>query len=172
MKKDILKNIIIICLIIILLDICYSMFIKKDCPVKIFGKSFLIVATDSMSPTIKSGELIIISERKQYGINDIVTYVDEDNFYVTHRIINLNKGNMITKGDGNNINDKKISIENVKGKVIFHSKILGFFVLYLLKPLVCAYFIVMIIVNVINFLIRDKGGKKEIVEKSKETIIN
>ena len=133
MKKEIFKNIIIIILLFILLNICYSMFIRKDYPVKFCGISFLIVATDSMNPTIKSGELIAIKQSKEYMKNDIVTYLDEDELFVTHRIIDINNKEMITKGDGNNINDSKTNIDKIKGKVIFHSKILGFFVLNLLK---------------------------------------
>lgn len=160
--KEFLKNIIIIILLLILVDVCYSKFIKNDQPVKIFGKSFLIVTTGSMEPTIKSGELIIISENDNYEINDIVTYIDNDNFLITHRIISINEENgVITKGDGNNIEDDEIEISRIKGKVIYHSKILGFFVIYLLKPLIIAYIFAFVIINLINILDKKRSLKNE-----------
>ena len=166
MKKDIFKNILIFLLIIILIDIWYSFFIRKDNPIKLFGKSFLIVTTDSMKPTINAGELVVISEKSKYELGDIVTYKDIDNFYITHRIIEIKDNQITTKGDGNNINQKMI-----KGKVIFHSKILGFFVLYLLKPFVIVYIIIFIIISLIDFYI--KKERREIkVEEIKENINN
>ena len=95
-----------------------------------------------MEPKINAGELIMIKEADKYEIGDIVTYVDQDDFLVTHRIVCLNENNMITKGDNNDLLDEEISLNNIKGKVIIHSKILGFFVLYLLKPLVFIYIVV------------------------------
>ena len=101
-----------------------------------FGFAFLVVTTGSMEPEINAGELIIIKEVDKYEIGDIVTFIDKDDFLVTHRIICLNEEKMITKGDNNNLLDEEVSLNNIKGKVIIHSKILGFFVLYLLKPFI------------------------------------
>lgn len=164
--KEIFKNFIIILLVIILVNICYSAIIKKDNPIKLFGKSFLIVTTESMKPTINAGELIIISEKKNYEINDIVTYFDEDDFCVTHRIIEKNNSKIITRGDSNNINDEEIDLSRVKGKVIFHSKILGFFILYLLKPLIFAYIISLIIINFVSCYFKKNEGREK---ENKET---
>lgn len=153
--KEIIKSIFIICLLIILLNICYSKFIKKDELIKVLGKSFLIVVTGSMEPTIEAGELIIISDEEVYKEGDIISYIDDDNYIITHRIVEINSKEFITKGDGNNIEDEKNNIDNIKGKVIFHSKLLGFFVMYLLKPITILYIIIFIIVNLIRI-----NGKK------------
>lgn len=115
-----------------------------------FGTAFLIVITGSMEPEINAGELIIIKEFDEYEIGDIVTFIDKDNFLVTHRIICLNEEKMITKGDNNNLLDEEVSLNNIKGKVIIHSKILGFFVIYILKPLVFIYVITLVILNIIK----------------------
>ena len=148
--KKLIKYLIIIFLIIIFINLFYSKIIKKDNPIKLFGKSFLVITTNSMEPTIKAGELIIITEKNSYNSGDIITYIDEDDFSVTHRIIKINEKTMITKGDANNINDKETKVDNIKGKVIFHSPILGFFVLYILKPLAIAYAICLLIVYLIS----------------------
>ena len=129
--KKLIKYLIIIFLIIIFINLFYSKIIKKDNPIKLFGKSFLVITTNSMEPTIKAGELIIITEKNSYNSGDIITYIDEDDFSVTHRIIKINE-------------------KTIKGKVIFHSPILGFFVLYILKPLAIAYAICLLIVYLIS----------------------
>lgn len=140
----------IIFLIFILLKVSYSKFIEKEYPVKLFGFAFLVVTTGSMEPEIGAGELIIIKEVDRYEIGDIVTFVDKEDFLVTHRIVNLNEKSMITKGDNNDLFDEETDLRNIRGKVIFHSKFLGFFVLYLLKPLVFIYVITLVILNIIR----------------------
>lgn len=125
-----------------------------------------------MEPEINAGELIIIKEFDKYEIGDIVTFIDKDDFLVTHRIICLNEEKMITKGDNNNLLDEEVSLNNIKGKVIIHSKILGFFVLYLLKPLVFIYVITIIILNIIRSLWRDEREDKINEENKIESDVN
>ncbi|MBR3697841.1 MAG: hypothetical protein IKM97_06300 [Clostridia bacterium] len=49
----------------------------------------LIVVTGSMEPSINIKEMIVIKEQKDYKIGDIVTYKDNNNNFVTHRIVNI-----------------------------------------------------------------------------------
>lgn len=165
--KEILKNTLIVCLILILLKVSYSKFIEKEYPVKLFGLAFLIVTTGSMEPEIKAGELIVIKESNEYKENEIVTFTDQDDFLVTHRIVELKDNSMITKGDNNNLLDGETLLKNIKGKVIFHSKILGFFVLYLLKPLLFIYIIFIFILNIIKFFFTTEREEK--INESDET---
>lgn len=146
--KNIISNLLIIFIILIILNICYSKIILKEDLIKIFGKSFLIITSGSMEPEISSGELIVISKEKQYLKDDIVTYIDKDNSFVTHRIVNINENDFISKGDFNDVVDDLNSNLNIKGKVIYHSKIWGFFVLYILKPLVIIYIILFCFINI------------------------
>lgn len=155
--KELLKNIIIIGLVLILIEVSYSKFIEKENPVKLFGYAFLVVTTGSMEPEIEAGELIIIKESKDYKKGDIVTFIDQDGFLVTHRIVELQKKFMITKGDNNDLKDEINSIENIKGKVVVHSKILGIFVLYILKPLIFFYIIFLLIITVIKIFLQKKA---------------
>ena len=149
MKIKILLSIILIIFIVtISLNIFYSKIILKEELIKIFGKSFLIVTSGSMEPEINSGELIVITEDKNYKKNDIVTYKDIDNSFVTHRIVSETVNGFILKGDANNINDEEVLISNIKGKVIYHSKLFGFFIMYILKPLVIIYVILFIVINI------------------------
>jgi signal peptidase len=134
--KEIINTVIILILLSILFLTIYSRFINKNDLIQIFNRSILVVLTGSMEPNIKSGELIIIHRQKEYCIGDVITYKDEYNDFITHRIVSLpNDLLVITQGDNNNISDEPININQIQGKVIYHSKVLGFFVLYLLKPI-------------------------------------
>ena len=63
---------------------------------------------------------------------------------VTHRIIRITDDEIITQGDANNIRDKAISIEQVKGKVIKIFPKVGYVISFVQNP----FFIVTIIVLV------------------------
>lgn len=125
MKKNIYLLITIL-LIILFFYIGYSKLIKKSPFVSIFNIGMLQVTSGSMEPNIKVGEIIIILKTKDYNEGDIVTICTKNNNLITHRIIKKEDKNYITKGDFNNIQDEDIiTKENIKGKVIFHSKFLG-----------------------------------------------
>ena len=103
--------------------------------VKIGGIGTLIVVSGSMEPTIEPKEMIIIKEKAEYNKDDVITYKDNSGKFITHRIVEVNGEHFRTKGDSNLEVDDLIEIQNIEGKVIFHSYILGIFFLYLLKPL-------------------------------------
>ena len=164
MKKvfEILNNIIIFFLILLIIFVINSKYIRRDQIVNIFGKSFLVVTTGSMKPEINPCDLIIISREKNYKINDIVTYID-DGICITHRIIKIDDEGIICKGDANNLEDGHIEMNTIQGKVIFKSKILGLFALYMLKPITVIYFIILI-VHTIFILIKNEEG--EIIDEN------
>ena len=159
MKKifEILNDIIIIFLVLLIIFVINSKYVRKDQIVNIFGKSFLVVTTGSMKPEINPCDLIIISREKDYKVNDVVTYFDEG-ICITHRIIKIDEDGIVCKGDANNIEDGHIEMSAIQGKVIFKSKILGIFALYMLKPVTAIYFIVLII-HTIYILNKNKEGE-------------
>ncbi len=159
MKKifEFLNNIIILILALIIISIIYSRYVKEDPIISIFGKSFLVVTTGSMKPEINPCDLIIISKEKDYRVNDVVTYFDEG-ICITHRIIKIDEEGIVCKGDANNIEDDYIEMSMIQGKVIFKSKILGIFALYMLKPVTVIYFIVLIL-HTIFTIIKNKEGE-------------
>ena len=112
MKKILSILLIIICLVILIINIC-SIF-----GLPILGFRLLKVASGSMEPTLPINSLILVKESNNYQENDIVTYKDEYG-YTTHRIIEIKQYSIITKGDANNTTDKEVAIDDIIGKVIF-----------------------------------------------------
>lgn len=158
--KQIIQKIFLIIIIFILLFTLYSKFILKEELIKLYNTAILVVLTGSMEPTIKSGEMIIIKEQTDYNVDDIVTYKEDRNFFVTHRIINKYENKYETKGDNNNLIDEPIDKDQIEGKVIYHSKVCGFFILYLLKPITLIVIIIFIVKEFFGH-IYVKGEKNE-----------
>lgn len=104
---------------------------KKELLTDICGYSPLIISSGSMSPELLIGDIIIIKECDNYNVGDIVTYCVEDRFLITHRIISKEGTNFVTKGDNNNTSDTEVvKLDNIKGKVIYNSKLLRFLYKY------------------------------------------
>lgn len=53
-----------------------------------------------------------INELKLY---DVISYINEDNVNIIHRIIEIDNDSIITRGDSNNASDKAISFDQVVG---------------------------------------------------------
>lgn len=97
----------------------------------LFGKIPVSILTQSMEPTIMSGDLVIdqsvtTDEQNSFKVDDIITFyadldengTDELN---THRIVEVNENDgyvfYTTKGDNNSINDKtEVRCDMVVGK--------------------------------------------------------
>lgn len=75
----------------------------------LFKYSLSSIASNSMYPAIKKGDAIIVrklteEEKENLKVGDIIAF-NEDDFIITHRIIDIKDGIFITKGDNNNIED-------------------------------------------------------------------
>lgn len=115
------NQIIFILIILISVTIISIKFCLKDS--QPFGVTILRVSSNSMVPKFKKGDFIVIKKKEKYNVGDIITFeVIEENskYYITHRIVEKNENEFITKGDANNKNDNYKVYENaIKGKVIF-----------------------------------------------------
>lgn len=122
--KKIIKIIFIIGIFLLVLN-CYLMKQKSPLENK-FPISIFQIQSGSMMPEIKIKEIIIILKSKEYKENEIITYKINNSYFITHRIIAKTDEGYITKGDFNNTEDAKIvTKEQIQGKVIFHSRLLG-----------------------------------------------
>lgn len=111
-----------------------------------FGIKTAIVATGSMEPTLKINDFVIVKKPKKIEINDIISYKDDDKHEVLHRVVKINKKEIITKGDANNTEDKPINIHQVTGIYIGKIKYLGNVINIIKKPLVFSAIITILLV--------------------------
>lgn len=81
----------------------------------------MVIVSDSMKPEFQRGDMIIVqSVSLTPKVGDIITFdVKNKNYDVSHRVISINNGAIITKGDNSprkdNYNTKP---ENIKAKAI------------------------------------------------------
>lgn len=143
--KKIIRIIFSIFISIILSLIVYYGITNKSLLIDIGGLSILTVSSNSMQPELAVGDIIIIKKCSDYEINDIITYSVDEQYLVTHRIIEKEGNNFYTKGDSNNVSDSEIvKIENVKGKLIYNSKLL---------KLIYKYWLLFILIVLIIFIV-------------------
>jgi signal peptidase len=87
----------------------------------IFGYSFEVVTSGSMTPVISTGDLIVVKEEPTYAQGDVVTYKDASGNLITHRIVGVgDDGRYVTKGDANNVADRvAVSKSDIVGELVF-----------------------------------------------------
>ncbi|MCW1949684.1 MAG: signal peptidase I [Candidatus Shapirobacteria bacterium] len=90
-----------------------------------------LVQSGSMSPTLNTGDVVIIKPVSQYRSDDIITFNSNQNFTITHRIIKDIDGSFTTKGDANPVSDQNtISTSDILGKVFFTIPKIGYFIMF------------------------------------------
>lgn len=114
---DILKKIIHI-----LANICYlaiTIYVLLVIP-KIFGNNPVVVLSNSMQPTYPVGTIVYYHkvEKSEIKVNDVITFKNSDNKFVTHRVNKLVDDRYQTKGDANNAPDAKlVDYDKIVGRV-------------------------------------------------------
>lgn len=107
--------------LIVLVSLCVYTFVmldvlKKDY-VNVFGYSYFVVSTGSMSGEIEVDDIIFVKITDNVKVDDIITFKNSDGDIITHRVIIKNEKEIITKGDVNNTADDPIRKDQVIGKV-------------------------------------------------------
>lgn len=132
-------------------------YLKKDIT-PVFGYTMLEVVSGSMEPEIQVGDIVIIDVlAKDYKINDIVTFKEENGAMVTHRIISIDGNKMVTKGDSNNTADPENTTDNIVGKYVGKIRGLGRILSSLKSPVTM---ILILVIGVLTCILvsTDKNG--------------
>ena len=89
---------------------------KKDY-VNVFGYTYFVVASGSMSGEIEVNDIVFVKITDDVKLNDIVTYKSDDGAIITHRLISMKNNSYVLKGDANNLADNPIKKDQIIGKV-------------------------------------------------------
>lgn len=146
-------------------------------PPNILGISVSYVPTQSMEPTIHSGDYIMFTKAnfEDVNVNDIVIYYSNDNdIFIVHRVIEKYSDYLVAKGDNNPISDtEKVLPAMVCGKYLTTVSFLNIFqgginsnaIFFILIGI----FVIMIGMQVAQYYIKSKSDKlKEEKEKKKK----
>ena len=82
------------------------------------GYACVMIVSGSMEPAVAADDLLIIKSADSYNPDDIVTYVSEQGFLVTHRVKKVLANGYITQGDANNVPDHEVPAQRIIGKSV------------------------------------------------------
>ena len=154
--------------LVFLVGLCCYVFVCLDILhrdyVNIFGYTYFVVVSGSMSGEIEVNDIVIVDITKKVKVDDIVAF-KSDKSIVTHRLVQKSGNKDITKGDVNDTYDKAITKNDIIGKIvlIISSKVLLEFVVLV--------FIIIIALALLNFDgLFDKILKKVFKVKDEEIV--
>lgn len=180
MRRWVLNCIEIILLVII--SLIFLFFVLQKTLFKgelLFGYKTYVVASDSMNPVLKKGDVIVIEDidYDKIEIDDIITYQglvgDVKDKVITHKVIDIFYEEDVrvlrTRGINNKIIDPNVYEEQVYGKYLCRLGLISFvnkiisdkigFILFIVIPLG-----VLVILEIVNM-------KKEIKRKELEKLV-
>lgn len=99
-----------------------------------FGIGAATVLSGSMEPELSVGDFLIVVERDEYEVGDVIVY-QNGRSAITHRIVEINGDEIITRGDANNVDDEPINAEQIKGEVVLAIPWLGYLVNIIKTPI-------------------------------------
>ncbi len=135
----------------------------------IFGIKAYVITTESMNPTLKKGDLILIKQCKNVKVGDIITFNQkETGEIITHRITRIEENGYITKGDDNSNEDSKIvKKEEIQGKEIIKIPWIGQYIEELKK---IRYMFIIFIIIITGTLYKKRKNRKKVVRRIKKEI--
>lgn len=133
-----------------------------------FGYGAAVILSGSMEPEMSKGDLVLVAETDSVAIGDVVVYQDGSTL-ILHRIIELDGDTVVTQGDANETADDPISLESVKGKVVFLLPYAGNIVNFLKTPIgiicIIAAAIALLEIPRINEKKKDDEERRQIIEE-------
>ena len=137
-----------------------------------FGIKSYEVISESMQPTLKIGDVVIIKndiDKINFKIGDIISY-RKGKAVITHRIVAFENDKYITKGEYNSFNDEeKVKFEEIEGKVIFKIPFLGKIFFFLSNKVVIL--LITILLYLMYIYIIKTQIKKKVRRKKRENNI-
>lgn len=104
------------------------------------GYELLSVQTDSMAPAIRAGEAVVLqSADRDIKPGEVVSFSSLVNprVVLTHRVVSVDwdKGTFIARGDSNDMTDRPVPLQNVRGTVSHSVPFAGYVLDALRHPL-------------------------------------
>lgn len=170
MKDKIIKIINLGLTVLIILVVLFILGSRLPIP---GNYQLLVVRSGSMEPAISTGDIVVVKPQDSYGEGDVITFRSGSDS-VTHRIIAVENGRYVTKGDANDSADiRPVPFRQVQGQVLFNLPWLGYLVAASQEPLGFLFLIIVpalyIIVSESVKVVKEVRGKKsEVRIRNKE----
>jgi len=120
-----------------------------------------------MEENIHVGDYILILRKDCYHVGEIVTF-EQENYYVTHRIVRKEGSSITTKGDANNTEDDEIDESVIVGKVVLVGGMLNYIINY--KYSLAGTLLAIYLLSCYFGKERPKNTKEEIIENKEKLV--
>ncbi len=131
---SVFSSVLLVCVVVILCAVLVMRFTGNKNG--IFGIHINVIATGSMEPQLKVGDIIIsksYSDQK-LEVGDVVSFVSKSGEVagqlITHQIINIENGTdgltVTTKGTASQLADDPIKDSEIVSVMLYNSKLIGF----------------------------------------------
>jgi signal peptidase len=125
-----------------------------------------VTLSGSMEPDIAPGDVVIVDASASVGVGDVITFSEDSDVPVTHRIVGEQDGQWVTKGDANEDADARpVSPENVLGRVVLTIPLIGHVILWANTPVGYVVLVlvplVLLLANELLSWARARDGEKE-----------
>lgn len=131
-KVGTLGNIVFSLIFLLIMFLVFLSYFNNPLQLRLYG-----VVSQSMRPTLKKGDLILVKRQNNYKSGDIITFSNPKGIKksdtVTHRIVGIanEKGHIIykTRGDANNgPDDWKVGESSIVGIIVYSLPLLGYII--------------------------------------------
>ena len=142
-----LLNLLIVLVAICLIFASYNFIqlkILNKSYTNLFGYTYFEIISGSMEPEININDYVLVKLTNNVKKDDVISFIDKD-VIVTHRIVEINDDELITKGDANNTSDEPIKKNQIVGKVISVGRKFGLVVKVITEPIVFISFFVTVL---------------------------
>lgn len=119
-----------------ILVLIFLIFLVALVPQLVGADRSFVVRSDSMSPAIDAGSVVVVSEADPASIStgDVITYEGSSGAPVTHRVVEIHEDDgrqFTTKGDANeNPDSQPIPGTALLGRVSFHVPLIGYVIAF------------------------------------------
>jgi signal peptidase len=90
-----------------------------------------VILSGSMEPALSPGDVVIVSGSASVGVGDVITFDDGNSVPTTHRVVGIEDGRYLTKGDANeNVDGRTVDPSDVLGRVVVTFPLIGYAILW------------------------------------------
>lgn len=126
---------------------------------KVNGYSLAVVLSGSMEPELAVNDLVLVKDKDDYRVGNIVVFRGQNEFIV-HRIIEMDGDVVVTKGDANNKVDDSILVSDIEGVVVGYVPFIGMIIRLLKSPFVLLILALILVLLEISFMVKEKRSKE------------
>lgn len=125
-------------------------FVVFAVPGLVGGQDSFVILSGSMEPAMSPGDAIIVGAPTAVAVGDVITFDEGNEVPTTHRVVGIQDGQYVTKGDANEEPDAQlVAPADVVGEVLFTIPVIGHVILWVNTP---AGYVTLVVAPILLFV--------------------